>query len=130
MGRAPSWKAPDLDSTGVLKRAMDDNGWDETRAGEAQKWYERFLQVCYQNPGDVVHLMTADTDELWHTHITFTQAYRAYCTSIFGDYLDHNPFVPRRAPTPAEKKKAQDQYKQWAAEVRAVLPDMIIQCHP
>ena len=129
MGRAASFSPPDLDSNGVLQRAMSDNKWSKTRADNARTWYEHFLEVCYSYPGAVVHLMTPDADELWHTHITFTRPYRNYCDSILGYYLDHNPVVPRRAPTAAEKQTAAQQYSQWTATA-TVLPDMIIQCHP
>lgn len=128
MGRAASFEEPDLVTNGVLDRARKDNKWSQAQAQTAQEWYGRFLKVCYKYPGSVVHVMTPGADELWHTHITFTHAYRTYCESILGYYLDHNPVVPRRPPTAAEKATAQKQYSEW--NIRAVLPDMMIQCHP
>lgn len=135
MGRAASFDPPDLDTTGILERAALDAGWPGGKTGKkaktAQLWYERFLELCYDNPGSAPPLLTSEADELWHTHITFTQQYRNYCESILGYYLDHIPNVPRRPPTPAEVAAAKKAYQQWGlAVVRTITPDMIVGCHP
>ena len=131
MGRAAKFVPPDLATTGVLAQAIADFGWSKTTAGKAETWYDRFLELCYDNPGSAPPLLTTEADQLWHTHITFTQPYANYCNSILGFYLDHIPNVPRRPPTPAEVATAKAAYKKWGAPVtRTITPNMIVQCKP
>lgn len=135
MGRAASFKAPDLITTGVLQQAADDEGWPGGVKGEQAKkavlWYGRFLELCYDSPGSSPPLLTPEADKLWHTHITYTQPYANYCDSILGYFLDHIPNVPRRDPTPAEVAAAKKAYAKFGANVvRAITPDMIVACHP
>ena len=135
MGRAATFSAPDLDTTGVLARAAADCKWKGGAGGkqakDAEKWYDRFLQLCYENPGSSPPLLTGDADCLWHTHITFTQQYTNWCNSILGYYLDHIPNVPRRDPTADEVAIAKKLYAKFGpAVVRTITPDMIVQCQP
>ena len=30
-------------------------------------------------------------DEVWHTHILYTENYRSYCDALCGNFIDHNP---------------------------------------
>ncbi|HEV2140279.1 MAG TPA: hypothetical protein VGT01_03730 [Candidatus Dormibacteraeota bacterium] len=144
MGKAATFRKPNLVSNGVLARARADNKWNKTTTARARTWYERFLEVCYNNRrGARIYLLTAEADKLWHTHITFTRSYRNYCESVLGSFLDHTPVIPRRAPTKAERARARVQYKKWLVAGKGpgaaggaggasagILPDMIIQCHP
>jgi hypothetical protein len=131
MGRAAKFAPPDLATTGVLAQAISDFGWSKATAGKAETWYDRFLELCYDNPGSTPPLLTTEADKLWHTHITFTQQYTNYCNSILGFYLDHIPDLPRRPPTPAELAAARAAYAKWGiALARTIRPDMIVQCKP
>lgn len=131
MGRAAKFSPPDLATTGVLAQAISDFGWSKATAAKAEGWYDRFLELCYDNPGSTPPLLTAEADKLWHTHITFTQQYANYCNSILGFYLDHIPDVPRRPPTPAEVAAARAWYSKWGTTLaRTILPNMIVQCKP
>lgn len=135
MGRAATFDPPDLGSTGILARAAADEGWAGGATGKTAKnaelWYDRFLELCYDSPGSSPPLLTHEADLLWHTHITFTQQYTNYCDSILGFYLDHIPNVPRRPPTAAEVAAAKAAYAKFgAAVVKLILPNMIVGCHP
>ena len=62
--------------------------WTMERAERAVFWYRRFLHfisLCNQ----VVPI--GDIDEVWHTHILFTEQYCDDCQLIFGRYLHHRP---------------------------------------
>ena len=143
MGRASAFVAPDLINTGILDQAVTENGWKQPIADQARVWYDRFLELCYDNPGRPVPILTQNADKLWHTHITFTKQYTNYCMAILGFYLDHIPNVPRRAPTPAEVAAARALYAKFdtasasatasagnTASASIITPDMIIQCTP
>lgn len=135
MGRASKFSPPDLDTTGVLDQAAADCNWKGGSTGkqakDAELWYDRFLELCYDHPGSSPPLLTADADCLWHTHITFTQAYSNWCDSILGYYLDHVPNVPRRPPTPDELAVAKKWYAKWGATVTGKISiDMIVGCKP
>jgi len=131
MGRAVKFVPPDLATTGILAQAIADHSWSKATAGKAETWYDRFLELCYDSPGSTPPLLTAEADQLWHTHITFTAQYTNYCQSILGFYLDHIPNVPRRRPTPAEVAAAKAAYAKWGAPVtKTITPDMIVQCKP
>lgn len=135
MARATGFVPPDLDSTGILARAAADEGWPGGATGKtaqkAELWYDRFLELCYDNPGSAPPLLTSEADQLWHTHITFTQQYTNWCQSILGFYLDHIPNVPRRPPTAAELAAAKKAYSKWGPTVvKTITPDMIVGCHP
>lgn len=101
MARAKKFKPPDLTRTGVLARARQEHRWSAKRAAEAEKWYRRHLEIAFARGGKPVYVIHRDADRLWHTHITFTKAYREYCLSVFGEFLDHTPLPPGRKPPSA-----------------------------
>ena len=126
MGRAAAFVAPDL--SGILERAKSEYKWTgRNDATEAELWYDRFLQLVWDNPGGVTYMVGDKADQLWHTHISFTTRYRAYCLAIFGFVLDHTP-TPNAPPlTAAETAAAIAAYatKGWGP----IQPDMIVPCH-
>lgn len=67
------------------------NGWSEACCESAEKWYKRYLTLIVKYPTQKV-VPNAMIDEIWHGHITDTQAYAKDCQAIFGTFVHHNPY--------------------------------------
>ena len=130
MGRAAQFVEPDL--TGVVERADRDSNWggDKGKIGNAKKWYVAFLHAVYNSPGGRCYIVTDEADQLWHTHMTFSVRYRAYCESILGTFLDHTPPLDSYQATAADVAAAQTAYTPIlpAADVAKIQPDLIKPC--
>src|SRR5260370_15932540 len=104
VGRAATFVKPDL--SGILERAKAEYKWKgPDDATEAELWYDRFLELVWGNPGGVTYMVGEKADQLWHTHISFTTRYSAYCLAIFGFVLDHTP-TPNAPPLTAAEVAA------------------------
>lgn len=103
MGRAAAFVAPDL--SGVITRATSEYKWTKAQAADAETWYVNFLHLVWSNPGGVSYIVGQNADQLWHTHMTFSVRYTAYCMAILGFYLDHTP-IPNPPPLTAAVKSA------------------------
>lgn len=73
----------------VLHRYMEENNLNLKTA--KIHWIEtlKFLDLCSDSnfgcvPSKVV-------DEVWHTFILHTKAYRDFCNEYLGKFIDHNP---------------------------------------
>ena len=53
--------------------------------------YKNFLLLNYLYPNRR-NVPNENIDEFWHYHILDTKKYREDCESIFGRFLDHNPY--------------------------------------
>ncbi|HET7338873.1 MAG TPA: hypothetical protein VFK22_04945 [Candidatus Dormibacteraeota bacterium] len=101
MARAKTFRPPELKRSGVLARVQQQRRWGAERANEAEEWYRRHLRIAFERGGKPVYVIHRDADVLWHTHITFTKAYRDYCLDVFGEFLDHTPLPPGGRPPSA-----------------------------
>lgn len=54
--------------------------------------YKKFLLLRKKYPIDVELVPSQEMDEIWHNHILDTKKYIEDCNSIFGFYLNHNPY--------------------------------------
>jgi hypothetical protein len=124
MGKAAKFQPPDLEE--VMDRAASQWGWKASQQKNAETWYERFLELVYDNPGGAVYLIDNDADKLWHEHITFTVRYRAYCQSVLGFFLEHTPIFPPPKPTKKQLAAAMAMYtkKGWKPKRVSMVP-----CH-
>ena len=77
------------DPLGFESRLADDQGWTLGYALAVVAEYRRFL-VLTQVAGHAVS-PSADVDEAWHLHLTRTVHYEAFCASVFGRFLHHEP---------------------------------------
>lgn len=102
MAKAATFQPPDL--SGVIDRATNEYTWTKAQAADAQTWYVNFLKLVWMNPGGVSYIVGQDADRLWHTHMTFSVRYTAYCLAVLGFYLDHTPIPNPGALTPAEQQ--------------------------
>lgn len=64
-------------------------GWSRKFALRAIDEYRKFIYL-----GNVGHMNVTPSrviDQVWHQHILFSRAYRAFCGDILGRDFDHNP---------------------------------------
>ncbi len=54
--------------------------------------YIQFLILCKENKR-VVNVPTEQIDKVWHLHILDTEKYEEDCTSYFGYFLHHFPYL-------------------------------------
>lgn len=107
----------------IHARVQKDTGWSTARVTTAVKEYRRWLYLCAL-PGALkshkLGMGPSDVDEVWHTHIIFTQKYMADCKALLGFYLHHKPSeegvvtvakgqVPRGDPVYEETLKLYEQ---------------------
>ena len=124
MGRAAVFVSPDL--SGVITRATNDYKWTKAQAADAETWYDNFLHLVWANPGGVSYIVGLNADRLWHTHMTYSVRYTAYCMAIFGFYLDHTPIANPAPLTVAEQAACVAAYA--AIGVNNVDPRSITAC--
>ena len=83
-----------LDLNRLKNRLQQDaprgKGLTPAQAGEAEKWYRRFLILSVKHP-DVTLVPTTEVDEFWHSHVLDMQRYRDDTQRIFGEVLFHTP---------------------------------------
>jgi hypothetical protein len=63
---------------------------EEIDAVEAE--YKKFLALCVAYP-DSNFPVSRKVDDLWHTHLLFTQDYAAMCQEQVGHFLHHRPKI-------------------------------------
>lgn len=71
--------------------------------------YKKYLALCAGFPTES-HLTPRVIDDLWHTHILFTQDYAAMCESVAGRFLHHSPFVDGQKAPKGSKRKLRARY--------------------
>lgn len=69
----------------------------------------KFFALIYKFRKPIA-MISPRIDCLWHSLITFTPLYRAFCQEVFGYYLDH---VPRTATTPISETAVWDFFTQY-----------------
>ena len=86
-------KFPDITLLSVYGRLIQtQKDWTDERLLFAIQGYKEFLALCKATP-DETHEPTADVDEVWHTHILFTEDYADFCADYFGYFLHHKPYL-------------------------------------
>ena len=83
-----------LDLSGVRMKLADPvegKGYDDARLDLMEQEYRRFLALHIAHP-DAEIVPCHMVDEMWHSHILDTIAYRRDCEAIFGSFLDHYPY--------------------------------------
>jgi len=88
-----------LDLERITQKVRRKQGWDATRASQAEEHYRRYLALLLVYPGKQIAPPGSDADEIWHGHILDTAAYHQDCDRLFGSFLHHVPSYG----TPREK---------------------------
>ena len=76
----------------IMEPKPEGQGWTETQALEAEKWYKRYLATIISFPEATRHVPNLPIDLFWHQHILDTSAYRVDCAHVLGYFLDHYPY--------------------------------------
>lgn len=62
-----------------------------------EKQYRQFLMLVHLYP-EIPIVPSEKIDKIWHSHILDTQKYREDCDKIFGEFIDHFPYLGLRGP--------------------------------
>jgi hypothetical protein len=91
----------DLDLSMIANAMVAKLGWLPSEVKECCLLYKNYLYLKYKYPHEIL-APSDDIDEFWHNHILDTKKYRADCEKIFGNYLDHCPYLDMKAKDSAE----------------------------
>jgi hypothetical protein len=84
-----------VDFTGVAYKVHQSKEFggpvNETEVSKLLDGYRQMLALMIAYPGLKI-VPTEAIDVVWHSHILDTRAYREDSTSLFGRFLDHNPY--------------------------------------
>lgn len=67
-------------------------GMDPSYAAELATEYLRFIGILAENRERDLPVSEA-VDEMWHTHILFTEDYRRMGDEVYGGYINHHPVL-------------------------------------
>lgn len=93
-----------LDLTNIRTKLADveeGKGYTTDHLDLMEGEYRKFVAMHLAFPDEDV-VPCKIVDEMWHTHILDTIAYRADCDAIFGRYLDHFPYFGMRGDEDAQ----------------------------
>lgn len=75
------------DSPDFVQRVMKENLWTESYTLRVIEEYKRFLWLARS----MSVAPSYEIDQVWHTHILFSEDYTSVCKKLFGKYLHHRP---------------------------------------
>lgn len=84
-----------------MTRVMKENLWSRPYTLRVIEEYKKFLflaSIDYVSP-------SYEIDQIWHTHLLFTQDYKKMCDKYLGKFLHHDPIE-----TKLTKTVGKDQY--------------------
>lgn len=70
-----------------VERLMKENLWDELYTLRVIEEYKKFIYLATKQRV----APSFEIDQVWHTHILFTNDYQAMCDAFVGTFLHHNP---------------------------------------
>jgi hypothetical protein len=79
--------------------------------------YRQFLYLVVTNPGKSIVPWSEPMDDLWHEHMLDTAKYRKDCNEILGQFIDHNPNLPKG--TPEHKNALKDTEKTYTSSFKS-----------
>lgn len=75
----------------VRSRVAEQGSLPESILEDAVTEYRKFLFLAACGYRHELAMCSEAVDEVWHTHILFTEAYVRDCNQILGRYLHHKP---------------------------------------
>lgn len=87
-----------LDLSSVKEKFLSRKGfWWKLRndADNIENEYRQFLFLIASNRGKTVVPWSQNLDDFWHEHILDTKKYQDDCQSLFGEFIHHNPHLPK-----------------------------------
>lgn len=82
-----------IDFSNIINKMVLHQGWLKTDALQVCQMYRNYLYLHKKYGAQYSLPPSEEIDEFWHNHILDTQQYRADCEKIFGQYLDHYPYL-------------------------------------
>lgn len=93
----------DLDCIKVkLMDRVEGMGWSRDEVDDVELKYKRFLYLNARYPDSSI-VPTKQIDKFWHFHILDTEKYANDCTTIFGYFLHHFPYLGMRSSEDAKR---------------------------
>lgn len=80
------------DLSRVRQYLINKKGLDPLHVDRCIVEYRRFVILTVENPKEKVPI-AGPVDEVWHTHILFTENYCAFGQAVAGGYIHHLPTV-------------------------------------
>ncbi len=83
-----------LDLTNICNKLVDVFCWKPRQAAVISKLYRNYLFLIRKYCNTSFQLPPShDIDDFWHQHILDTIQYKKDCDAIFGQYLEHYPYL-------------------------------------
>jgi uncharacterized membrane protein YgcG len=89
--RANAAAAMNFDLRAVGERFKRDTGLPGDEVRRIEREFRRYILLVAMSPGTSLGLHNGRIDDFWHSAITFTTTYRAYCQAVAGRFIDHDP---------------------------------------
>jgi hypothetical protein len=102
-----------------LMHTVHGKNWSAERADAGIQQYRRFLYMIASGDGRGT-VPTKEIDEVWHTHILDTRAYREDCMTIFGRFVDHYPYFGMDLKPCESQEDLEDAFAVTAARYKAL----------
>lgn len=84
----------EVDLSDVINRVLEETGMSAGRVADAVDEYRKFLFLAALGTPKM-SMCSKDVDEVWHSHILFTNEYADFCFRVYGGYLHHAPKTAR-----------------------------------
>ena len=87
--------------SGLIERLKQKKPFDSITDMQIKEILDEFkkyiaILVINNRKGTRVEMVSELVDEVWHTFILFTNEYKKFCNTIFGEYIHHEPNVSSR----------------------------------
>ncbi|HSA74089.1 MAG TPA: hypothetical protein VLD84_09060 [Nitrososphaeraceae archaeon] len=84
--------------SGLVERLKQKRPFDnmtDVQLKEILNEFKKYIAILVINnrKGAGVEMVSELVDEVWHTFILFTNEYRIFCNTVFGEYIHHEPNV-------------------------------------
>jgi hypothetical protein len=80
------------DLSPIREKIVKDNVLPESIVDEAILEYRKYMILLRLGFQQLV-MCSHEVDEVWHTHILFTQSYAEFCYQAFGGFVHHDPVI-------------------------------------
>lgn len=98
------------DLTLIEERLLVDGALSANEIPEAISEYRKFMSLILITGGGL-GMISRSVDEVWHTHILFTQDYFNFCERAFGRYVHHQPTTSKHSSDRSSVQKFKSTYK-------------------
>ena len=102
-------------------RLQSEGHLDPNTQATAVDEYRKFLGLILLENGGFA-MTSPEVDEVWHTHILFTQDYSQFCNAVFGHYLHHVPNTPMTPSRPGGVARFFGAYRKVFGKLNSIWP--------